>query len=87
MPSYKVILPDKTELSFSDEKNTFIEASHKASELNKILMVKQQEQDSGRWVECATVFPNGEIRRPVNISSFADNLPLRKNRSSSALKL
>lgn len=85
MPSYKVILPDKTELSFSDEKNSFIEASQKASSLNRILVVKQQEQE-GRWVECATVFPNGEIRRPVNISSFADNLPLRKNRSS-AIKL
>lgn len=84
MPSYKVILPDKTELSFSDEKNSLIEASQKASSLNKILIVKQQEQE-GRWVECATVFPNGEIRRPVSISSFADNLPLRKNRS--AIKL
>lgn len=84
MPSYKVILPDKTELSFSDEKNTLVEASQRASSLNKILMVKQEQE--GRWVECATVFPSGEIRRPVNISSFADNLPLRKNRSS-AIKL
>ncbi len=85
MPSYKVILPDKTELSFSDEKNSLIEASQKASELNKILAVKQQDQD-GRWVECATVFPNGEIRRPVNIGAFADNLPMRKN-NRAALKI
>lgn len=85
MSSYKLILPDKSELSFSDEKNTLIEAAQKASELNRILIVKREQE--GRWVECATVFPSGEIRRPVDIRSFADNLPLRKNRSSSALKL
>lgn len=78
MPAYKVILPDKTELSFSDEKNSLIEASQKSRDLNKILTVKQQEQD-GRWVECATVFPNGEVRRPVNIDAFAENLPMRRS--------
>lgn len=80
MASYKVILPDKQELSFPDEKSSLIEASQRARDLNKILTVKQQEQDSGQWVECATVFPSGEIRRPVNIGAFADSLPMRRSR-------
>lgn len=81
MPAYKIILPDRQELPFSDEKSSLMEASQKARELNKILTVKREEE-GGRWVECATVFPNGEVRRPVNIGAFAENLPMRRSHTT-----
>lgn len=75
---FRIILPDKQERIFAEEKSALVECSRLASELNKILVV--QEQKDGVWYDAATVYPNGQIRKPVDIGSFAAGLPVRKRR-------
>ena len=74
--SYKIVLPDKSELPFEDDKTCLKEAISKAQSLNKILLVK--EQRGGKWEDYATVFPSGEVRRIISFSSFATSLPVRR---------
>ncbi len=76
--TFRIVLPDKQERTFAEEKSALVECSRLSSELNKILVV--QEQKDGVWYETATVYPNGQIRKPVSISSIATSMPVRKRR-------
>lgn len=73
---YKIVLPDKTELPFEDDRTCLKEAIGKAQSLNKILLVK--EQKGGKWEDYATVFPSGEVRKIISFSSFATGLPMKR---------
>ena len=74
---YKIILPDTSTLDVPDPKKVVILASQKANELNKILVIVE-EDEYGIKKEFATVYPGGQVRRPVDISELAKNLKFRK---------
>ncbi|MFH0962185.1 MAG: hypothetical protein V1820_05895 [archaeon] len=72
----KFVLPDKREFSFPDEATALKEAQTASKQLNHILIVR--EDKGGNWPEIATVFPSGEIRKPVDVSSFARGLETKR---------
>ena len=76
--AFRIVLPDNQEKPFAEEKSALIEGTRLSSELNKILVV--QEQRDGVWYVTATIYPNGQIRKPVDIGAFAAGLPARKRR-------
>ena len=70
---YTIMLPDKTALEVADPTKVAPLASQKAKELNHILSVFE-EDEYGIRKEFATVYPNGEIRKPVSISDLAKSM-------------
>ncbi len=63
---------------FPDKKVAVVTASKIAYKDNKIIEVF--EEKNGGWEVCATLYPSGEVRYPVDINKFADSLPIRRKR-------
>lgn len=74
--AYKFVLPDKREFSFPDEATALKEAQTASKQLNHVIIVR--EERAGSWPEIATVFPSGEVRRPVDVSGFARGLETKR---------
>lgn len=78
MSPYKFSLKDKREFSFDSEEVATKEAQTASKQLNERIVVRVEQ--GGNWPEVATVFPSGEIRKPVDVSAFARNLETKKIR-------
>lgn len=74
--AYKFSLRDKREFKFPDEATAFKEAQTASKQLNERIVVRIEE--GGNWPEVATVFPSGEIRKPVDVSEFARGLEAKR---------
>jgi len=70
---YKIMLPDKTALEVTDPTKVNALALQKAKELNHILSVFE-EDEYGIRKDFATVYPNGDVRKPVSISDLAKSM-------------
>jgi hypothetical protein len=76
--AYKFKIPDGREFSFPDEATALKEAQSASKQINHILIVRMEE--NGNWPEVATVYPSGEVRRPVDVSGFARGLEAKRRR-------
>ncbi len=76
--TFKFVLPDKREFTFPDEATAVKETQSAAKQLNKVVILR--EERNGSWPEFATIYPSGEVRKPVDVGSFARGLDTRRVR-------
>jgi polyribonucleotide nucleotidyltransferase len=70
---FKIILPNKQEITCEDEKTVIEMAKKKANELNKTLLIKQEV--GGRQIDYGVVYPGGEFGKITEFGMFK-NLPI-----------
>lgn len=77
MATFKFVLKATGEEKIFGDKKEAVTAASKLAYKNN-LIIEVLEDKSGDWEVCATLYPSGEVRYPVNIGSFANGLPLRR---------
>lgn len=76
--TYKIILPDKSEIKFEEKASAFKAAKESASKLNKVISVKVEK--NGIWEQIALVYPNGFVQEGTGGFGFFKNLPVGRKR-------
>ncbi len=76
--TYKIILPDKTEMKFEDKNGAMKSAKENATRQNKVISVHMEK--GGEWVQIALVYPNGFIQEGTGGFGFFKNLPVGRRR-------
>ena len=75
---YKIILPDKSEISFEDKDSAIRAARENASKQNKVISVKKKKDE--KWEQIAIAYPNGAVQEGTGGFGFFKNLPVGRTR-------
>ena len=76
--TYKVILPDKTQMNFEDKLGAIKAAKENASKQSKVIAVQMEKE--GEWVQIALVYPNGFTQEGTGGFGFFKKLPVGRTR-------
>ncbi len=75
---YKIILPDKNEITFEDKSGAIKAARENAGKQNKVISVKQKKDN--KWEQIAIAYPNGAVQEGTGGFGFFKNLPVGRVR-------
>jgi len=76
--TYKIILPNKTEMKFEDKNGAMRAAKENATKQNKVISVHTEK--NGEWIQIALVYPNGFIQEGTGGFGFFKKLPVGRRR-------
>ncbi len=76
--TYKIILPDKSEMTFNDKDGAMKAAKENATKQNKVISVHMEK--SGEWIQIALVYPNGFVQEGSGGFGFFKKLPVGRRR-------
>ena len=76
--TYKIILPDKSEMTFNDKDGAMEAAKENATKQNKVISVHMEK--SGEWIQIALVYPNGFVQEGSGGFGFFKKLPVGRRR-------
>ena len=76
--TYKIILPDKSEMRFEDKAGAMKAAKETATKKNKVISVHMEK--NGEWIQIALVYPNGFVQEGTGGFGFFKNLPVGRRR-------
>ena len=76
--TYKIIMPDKTEMKFEDKSGAMKTAKENATKLNKVISVHVEKD--GEWIQVALVYPNGFVQEGTGGFGFFKKLPVGRRR-------
>jgi hypothetical protein len=76
--TYKIILPNKSEMKFEDKDGAMRAAKENATKMNKVISVHLEKD--GEWIQIALVYPNGFVQEGTGGFGFFKNLPVGRRR-------
>ena len=74
--TYKIILPNKTEMKFEEKDGAIRAAKENSTKKQKVISV--QVEKNGEWEQVAIVYPNGLIQEGTGGFGFFKRLPTKK---------